>query len=99
MNDVKTVRFVITFIWLLSFLAVVFFLWQIDVSVGAISCGGKIFQDGAYGSPLTYYEISMNGVITWGLINLMSSFYLILLRAVMGETGEKRQKHKNSPGK
>lgn len=99
----KAIRLMVIFLWILSFLVIMFYLWQIDVSVGAMNCGGHVYQDGSLVTPLKYYEHSMNGVITWGFINLLSSFYLIFFRRVWREittkTVPKRQKHKNSPGK
>lgn len=69
-----------TFIWIMSLLAIMFYLWQIDVSVGAMNCGGSVYQDGNHINPLLYYEHSISGVIVWGFINLLASFFLIFFR-------------------
>lgn len=47
---------IISVVYVLFIITIVFFLWQIDVTVGAVSTGGYVFQDGHYIDPLVYYE-------------------------------------------
>lgn len=46
----------ISFVYVAFIIAIIFCLWQIDVSVGAISSGGCVFQDNHCIDPLVYYE-------------------------------------------
>lgn len=82
----RLIRDLMKFLWVFSLLAVMFYMWQIDVSVGALSSGGVVFQDRISINPLEYYEKSIYGVMIWGFINMASAYVLIFFRTIWTRT-------------
>ncbi len=53
--------FILYFMIMISSILMLFSLWQIDVSVGALSIeNGYVYQDGKMIDPLFYYESHIN---------------------------------------